>query len=70
MSSCLRAVFAVDDVPHVGLFDCGLDGGTMTGFTCRGPTIIIPFMSDQPFWGDPKRGVGPRLITEALAHAG
>jgi sterol 3beta-glucosyltransferase len=41
------------------------------------PAIIIPFMSDQPFWGEQvnKRGVGPRpiyqkqLSAEALAEA-
>ena len=71
-------------MPHDWLFPrteaVGHHGGAgMTGAGLRAgvPTIIIPFMSDQPFWGDLvyKRGVGPRpihqrrLSAEALAEA-
>jgi sterol 3beta-glucosyltransferase len=77
-------IFAVDDVPHDWLFPQtsavvhhGGAGTTGAGLRAGVPTIIIPFMSDQPFWGDLvyKRGVGPRpihqkrLSSEALAKA-
>jgi len=79
-----ETVFAVDDVPHDWLFPQtaavvhhGGAGTTGAGLRAGVPTIIIPFMSDQPFWGDLvyKRGVGPRpihqrrLSAEALADA-
>jgi sterol 3beta-glucosyltransferase len=79
-----EAVFATDDVPHDWLFPQtaavvhhGGAGTTGAGLRAGVPTIVIPFMSDQPFWGDLvyKRGVGPRpihqkrLSAEALAEA-
>ncbi len=76
--------FAVDDVPHDWLFPQTAavvhhGGAGTTGARLRAEvsTIIIPFMSDQPFWGDLvyKRGVRSRpihqrrLSTEAITQA-
>ena len=40
-------------------------GTTAAGFRAGVPTIVVPFMTDQPFWG--KRvyelGVGPKPIS-------
>ena len=67
-----ETVFAVDDVPHDWLFPQTAavvhhGGAGTTGARLRAEvsTIIIPFMSDQPFWGDLvyKRGVGPGHFT-------
>ncbi len=79
-----ETVFAIDEVPHNWLFPQtaavvhhGGAGTTGAGLRAGVPTIIIPFMSDQPFWGELvyQRGVGPRPISqkrlsaEALAEA-
>ncbi len=79
-----ETVCAVDEVPHGWLFPRTAvvvhhGGAGTTGACLRAgvPAIIIPFMSDQPFWGEQvyKRGVGPRpilqkrLSAEALAEA-
>ena len=77
-------VFAIDEVPHDWLFPLtavvvhhGGAGTTGAGLRAGLPTIIVPFISDQPFWGEQvyQRGVGPRpirqkqLSAEALAEA-
>jgi sterol 3beta-glucosyltransferase len=79
-----QTVYAIGEVPHDWLFPQtaavvhhGGAGTTGAGLRAGVPTIIIPFMSDQPFWGEQvyKRGVGPRpihqklLSVEALAEA-
>jgi UDP:flavonoid glycosyltransferase YjiC (YdhE family) len=77
-------VLTIESVPHEWLFPRiaavvhhGGAGTTAAGLRAGVPTIIVPFMTDQPFWG--KRvydlGVGPkpiprrRLTTERLADA-
>jgi len=79
-----KSVFTVESVPHEWLFSRvaavvhhGGAGTTAAGLRAGVPTIIVPFMTDQPFWG--KRvydlGVGPkpiprrRLTAEQLADA-
>ena len=77
-------VFAIDEVPHDWLFPLtaavvhhGGAGTTGAGLRAGLPNIIVPFISDQPFWGEQvyQCGVGPRpirqkqLSAEALAEA-
>lgn len=79
-----EGVLAVESVPHEWLFariasvvHHGGAGTTAAGLRAGVPTIIVPFITDQPFWG--KRihdlGVGPkpiprrRLTVERLADA-
>jgi sterol 3beta-glucosyltransferase len=77
-------VFVVDSAPHHWLFPRmaavvhhGGAGTTAEGLRAGVPSVIVPFIVDQPFWG--KRiqalGVGPapiprnKLAVEKLAHA-
>jgi sterol 3beta-glucosyltransferase len=79
-----ESVYLVSEVPHQWLFERmsavvhhGGAGTTGAGLRAGIPSIIIPFMGDQPFWG--KRiadlGVGPtpiprkKLTSHALAEA-
>ena len=77
-------VIAIDEVPHDWLLPQtavvvhhGGAGTTGAGLRAGLPNIIVPFISDQPFWGEQvyKRGVGPwpihhkQLSAEALAEA-
>lgn len=77
-------VIVIDEVPHDWLFPQttvvvhhGGAGTTGAGLRAGLPNIIVPFISDQPFWGEQvyKRGVGPwpihhkQLSAEALAEA-
>jgi sterol 3beta-glucosyltransferase len=77
-------VFAIESVPHDWLFPRvaavvhhGGAGTTAAGLRAGRPTIIVPFMADQPFWGRAvaRLGVGPqpiprqRLTVERLAGA-
>jgi sterol 3beta-glucosyltransferase len=77
-------VIAIDEVPHDWLLPQtevvvhhGGAGTTGAGLRAGLPNIIVPFISDQPFWGEQvyKRGVGPwpilhkQLTAEALAEA-
>ncbi|MBU1398536.1 MAG: glycosyltransferase [Proteobacteria bacterium] len=79
-----EGVLTVESVPHEWLFPRiaavvhhGGAGTTAAGLRAGVPTIIVPFITDQPFWG--KRvydlGVGPkpiprrRLTKERLADA-
>ncbi len=79
-----QQVFMVDSVPHDWLFPRvaavvhhGGAGTTAAGLRAGRPTIICPFMADQPFWGKLiyQRGVGPlpipqgRLTADGLAEA-
>jgi len=77
-------VFAVESVPHDWLFPRvaavvhhGGAGTTGAGLRAGVPTVIVPFMADQPFWGRhvARLGVGPepiphrQLTVERLARA-
>jgi len=77
-------VIAIDEVPHDWLLPQtavvvhhGGAGTTGAGLRAGLPNIIVPFISDQPFWGEQvyKRGVGPwpihhkQLSAEVLAEA-
>jgi len=77
-------VLAVASVPHDWLFPRvaavvhhGGAGTTAAGLRAGAPTVIVPFMADQPFWGRhvAKLGVGPEpiprrnLTVERLARA-
>ncbi len=76
--------FVIDAVPHSWLFSRvaavvhhGGAGTTAEGLRAGRPTVIVPFVLDQPFWGARVRalGVGPdpipqkSLTAESLAHA-
>ncbi|NOJ91479.1 glycosyltransferase family 1 protein [Corallococcus coralloides] len=79
-----RHVFRLDAAPHDWLFPRmsavvhhGGAGSTMAGLRAGKPTVICPFLGDQPFWGHVvlRAGVGPRpvpqksLTAERLAEA-
>ncbi|MFR9803185.1 glycosyltransferase [Pseudonocardia sp. RS010] len=58
-------VLVVDAVPHEWLFDRvaavvhhGGAGSTAAGLRAGRPTLICPFLGDQPFWGARVHGVG------------
>ena len=78
------SVFMIDSIPHAWLFPRvaavvhhGGAGTTAAGLRAGVPSIVIPFLGDQPFWG--KRvhdlGVGPapiphrKLTVDRLAQA-
>lgn len=65
-------VFVTDAVPHDWLFDRvsavvhhGGAGSTAAGLRAGKPTLICPFLGDQPFWGACVRsaGVGPAPLS-------
>jgi UDP:flavonoid glycosyltransferase YjiC (YdhE family) len=77
-------IFLAESAPHDWLFSHvaavvhhGGSGTTGAGLRAGVPSIIIPFMADQPFWGHRvfELGVGPRpiprkeLSVDRLAHA-
>ena len=77
-------VYLLDAVPHDWLFPQmaavvhhGGAGTTAAGLRAGKPTVIVPFMADQPFWGRRvhELGVGSapipqkKLTLEALARA-
>jgi sterol 3beta-glucosyltransferase len=66
-------VFVIDEVPHDWLFPQvaavvhhGGAGTTAAGLRAGRPTVICPFLGDQPFWGKlvHQRGVGPQPIPQ------
>lgn len=78
------SVYLVSEVPHGWLFERmsavvhhGGAGTTGAGLRAGIPSIIIPFMGDQPFWGKQiaELGVGPipiprkNLTSQRLAEA-
>jgi UDP:flavonoid glycosyltransferase YjiC (YdhE family) len=78
------SVFMLDPLPYYWLFPRmaavvhhGGGGTTATGLWAGVPSVVIPFMGDQPFWGQRVQalGVGPRpiprrrLTAERLAEA-
>jgi sterol 3beta-glucosyltransferase len=79
-----ESVFVIDSAPHSWLFPRmaavvhhGGAGTTAEGLRAGVPSVILPFIMDQPFWGKRVRalGVGPEsipqknLTAEKLAHA-
>ena len=77
-------VFVVDSAPHSWLFPRmaavvhhGGAGTTAEGLRAGVPTVIVPFVFDQPFWGARVKalGLGPepipqkQLTADRLAHA-
>ena len=77
-------VFVVDSAPHSWLFPRmaavvhhGGAGTTAEGLRAGVPTVIVPFVFDQPFWGARVKalGLGPEpipqknLTADRLAHA-
>lgn len=72
-------VFLIDSVPHDWLFPRmaavvhhGGAGTTSAGLRAGVPSLIIPFMGDQPFWGRRVQalGVGPAPLPRAKLTAG
>ena len=78
------SVFMVDSIPHAWLFSHvaavvhhGGAGTTGAGLRAGVPSIVIPFLGDQPFWGRRIHdlGVGPapilrsKLTVDRLAQA-
>ncbi|WP_214401906.1 glycosyltransferase [Pseudonocardia lacus] len=72
-------VLVVDAVPHDWLFDRvaavvhhGGAGSTAAGLRAGKPTLICPFLGDQPFWGARVHaaGAGPRPLPARKLAAG
>lgn len=72
------SAFMLEAVPHDWLFPRvaavvhhGGSGTTAAGLRAGKPTIICPFLGDQPFWGRLvyERGVGPRPIPQGKLTA-
>ncbi|MEZ4728870.1 MAG: glycosyltransferase [Caldilineaceae bacterium] len=66
-------IFLIDAAPHEWLFPHvaavvhhGGSGTTAAGLRAGKPTVICPFIADQPFWGQVvyERGVGPQPIPQ------
>ena len=66
-------IFMIDEAPHDWLFPRmaavvhhGGAGTTAAGLRAGKPTVICPFLGDQPFWGRVvhERGLGPRPIPQ------
>lgn len=66
-------IFQIDAAPHDWLFPRmaavvhhGGSGTTAAGLRAGKPTVICPFIADQPFWGQVvyERGVGPQPILQ------
>ncbi|MBX3015112.1 MAG: glycosyltransferase family 1 protein [Caldilineaceae bacterium] len=67
------SIFPIDAAPHEWLFPRvaavvhhGGSGTTAAGLRAGKPTVICPFIADQPFWGQVvySRGVGPQPIPQ------
>ncbi|WP_041448070.1 glycosyltransferase [Anaeromyxobacter sp. Fw109-5] len=78
------SILPLDSIPHSWLFPRvaavvhhGGAGTTAAALRAGVPQVVVPFITDQPFWGDRVRrlGVGPapipraRLTAERLARA-
>jgi sterol 3beta-glucosyltransferase len=66
-------IFMLEQVPHDWLFPLvsavvhhGGAGTTAAGLRAGKPTVIVPFIADQPFWGKivHELGVGPQPIPQ------
>ncbi|MBK8135405.1 MAG: glycosyltransferase family 1 protein [Chloroflexi bacterium] len=71
-------IYAIDKAPHGWLFEHvagvvhhGGAGTTAAGLRAGKPTLIVPHMADQPFWGRRimQLGVGPRPIARPSLSA-
>jgi sterol 3beta-glucosyltransferase len=71
-------VFMLDAAPHDWLFPQmaavvhhGGAGTTAEGLRAARPTVICPFMADQPFWGRlvQEQGLGPQPIPQRRLNA-
>lgn len=74
MTSLPENVFMLDQAPHDWLFPRmaavvhhGGAGTTAAGLRAGKPTLIVPFIADQPFWGNGiyQAGLGPKPIPQA-----
>lgn len=72
-------VLAVDNVPHEWLFPRtaavvhhGGAGTTHTGLRASRPSVVVPFFTDQPFWGRrvAAMGVGPAPVPRKRLSVG
>jgi sterol 3beta-glucosyltransferase len=70
--------FMLDSVPHDWLFPKvaavvhhGGAGTTAAGLRAGKPTVVCPFIADQPFWGDLVylRGAGPKPVPQSRLTA-
>lgn len=77
--TCPPSVHLIDEVPHDWLFSRvsavvhhGGAGTTAAGLRAGRPTVICPFMADQPFWGKcvHERGFGPAPIPQKKLTVG
>lgn len=68
-----ESIFLIDAAPHDWLFPRvaavvhhGGSGTTAAGLRAGKPTVICPFIADQPFWGQVvyEQGVGPQPIPQ------
>ena len=68
-----RTIYRLEAVPHDWLFPQvsavvhhGGSGITASGLRAGKPTVICPFLGDQPFWGGlvHQLGVGPKPIPQ------
>ncbi len=73
-----ETIFAIDAVPHDWLFPQvaavvhhGGSGTTAAGLRAGLPSLIVPFIGDQSFWGRQicERGLGPQPIEEMFLSA-
>ena len=79
-----ETILGINAIPHDWLFPRmaavvhhGGAGTTATGLAAGVPTMIVPHMSDQPFWGNRVAALGvgpkpiprPKLTARALASA-
>ena len=71
VSDLPATIYMIKDIPHDWLFPRmaavvhhGGAGTTAAGLRAGVPSIIVPFMGDQPFWGQrvAELGVGPKPI--------
>lgn len=82
--SAPNRVFVINSAPHSWLFSRmaavahhGGAGTTAEGLRSGAPSVILPFMMDQPFWGSRVNALGAgtkpipmkKLTAERLAHA-
>lgn len=77
-SSVPEHVFLLEEAPHDWLFPRmraivhhGGAGSTMASLRAGKPTIICPFIADQPFWGRvvERAGLGPRALPQSSLRA-
>jgi sterol 3beta-glucosyltransferase len=69
-----RHVFAIEQAPHdrllpscIGILHHGGAGTTGAALRAGLPQIVVPFMTDQPFWADRVRRLGVAALTAPKA---